>query len=153
MRVASGFLADLWNVVIRNAQYEQAIAQRVDAFRRTWPSGVDAKLLAKRLFETIGHRDEVVVFVSTLFAAGTDEQAETARALDDLLLDRFLAGLPKNDRPATRIFVAKDRNALMRHIGRVIARKDAPTDFVRARLNPIVHELVQMIEFSDLTLV
>lgn len=146
MRVASGFLADLWNVVIRNAQYEQAIAQRVDAFCKAWPLGVDAKLLAKRLFETIGHRDEVVVFVSTLFAAGTDEQAETARALDDLLLDRFLASLPKNDRPATRLVVARDRNMVMRHFGRVIARKDAPTDFGRARLNPIVHELVQIIE-------
>jgi hypothetical protein len=146
MKAASAFLADLWNVVIRNTQYEQAIGQRVDAFLKTWPSGVDATLLANKLFETVGHRDEVVVFISALFAAGTAEQAEVARVLDDLLLDRFLAGLPQNDRPATRYFIASDRNALTQHIGRAIARKDVPTNFVRARLNPIVHELVQIIE-------
>jgi len=71
MNAASAFLADLWNLVIRNTQYEQAIGERVDAFLKTWPSGADAKLLAKKLFETVGHRDEVVVFISALFAAGT----------------------------------------------------------------------------------
>jgi hypothetical protein len=146
MKAASAFSADLWNVVIRNTQYERAIGERVEAFLKTCPSGVDAKLLAKKLFQTVGHRDEVVVFISGLFAAGTAEQAEVARVLDDLLLDRFLAGLPQNDRLATRYFVAKDRNAIMQHIGKAIARKDAPTNFVRARLNPIVHELVQIIE-------
>ena len=50
MRVASGFLADLWNVVIRNAQYEQAIAQRVDAFRRTWPSGSRCEAVSQAAF-------------------------------------------------------------------------------------------------------
>jgi hypothetical protein len=132
--------------VIQNTEYEKSVGARVQSFLESWSSDVDAISLAEKLFDVVGHRDEVIVFVSAIFAAGTAEQIEIARRMDDLLLDRFLAGLPQTDRQATRYIVAKDRNTLIQNIGRTIARKDSPTNFIRAKLNPIIHRLVQIIE-------
>jgi hypothetical protein len=145
-KYANALLADLWSIVIQNTEYEKSVGARVQSFLESWSSDVDAISLAEKLFDVVGHRDEVIVFVSAIFAAGTAEQIEIARRMDDLLLDRFLAGLPQTDRQATRYIVAKDRNTLIQNIGRTIARKDSPTNFIRAKLNPIIHRLVQIIE-------
>jgi hypothetical protein len=148
MKASNALLVDLWNVVVRTTDFEAPISERIDVFLKVWPPGVDTKSLAAKLFETVGHRDEAIVFVSKRFAMGTSEQIEVAQALDDLLLARLIAGLPQNDRPGTHYVFAKDRNALLQHVGRIIARKEPPanTNFVRDRLNPIMHELVQILE-------
>ena len=146
VELANRFLTELRNVVIRNSEYEKSIGDRVDAFIQSWPPGVDTNLLGEKLFQAVGHRDEVVVFISSRFDAGADQQREVALRLDDMLLDKFLSTLPRDGQQATRHFAFNNRNEFLKHIGRTVSRRDAPTNFVRARLNPILHGLVQMIE-------
>lgn len=146
VKSANALLMDLRTIVLQNADFEKQVGEKVRAFLQSWSSEIDTKQLAEKLYETVLQRDGVIVFLSGLFAAGTAKQHKVAHILDDFLLDQFLSGLPKDHRPASRYLVTKDRNALMRHLGSTIARKDSPTNFVRAKLNPIVFELVQIIE-------
>jgi hypothetical protein len=150
MKSANDFLQNLWNVVIlNNSVYEKSVGDAVDSFIRSWPQGIETQVLADNLFRTVGHREEVVIFVSSRFAAGTDEQREVARKLDDLLLDKFMSNLPRDSRKATGCLPLHGRrNEYLQHIGRTIAKMPSPTNtnFVRAELNPILHALVQMVE-------
>lgn len=147
VKSANDFLRDLWNVVIRNSSYETSVSDRVDSFIRSWPRGINTEVLADNLFRAVGHREGVVIVVSSRFDAGTDEQREVARRLDKLLLDKFLANLPRDGRKATGYFpLSGRRNEYLQHIGQTIAQLHSPTNFVRAQLNPILHALVQMIE-------
>jgi hypothetical protein len=143
---ANSFFQELWNVVIRNSAYRDSVAGTVDAFTRSWPQGADTRVLADNMFRIVGHREEVIVFVSSLFAAGTVEQRDVAGKLDDMLLDKFLSNLPSDGRKAAGYLPFRERNEYLLHIGQTIARMPTSTNFVRARLNPILHALVQIIE-------
>ncbi|HKN73407.1 MAG TPA: VPA1262 family N-terminal domain-containing protein [Terriglobales bacterium] len=149
MKSANDFLQDLWNAAILNSAYEKSVGDAVDSFIGSWPQGIDTQVLADNLFRTLGHREEVIIFVSSRFAAGTEEKREVARRLDGMLLDKFLSNLPRDNRKAAGYLPLRGRrNEYLQHIGRTIAKMPPPTNtnFVRAELNPILHALVQMVE-------
>jgi len=144
---ANAFLQDLWNVVIRNAAYRDSVGNTVNAFIASWPHGIDTKAFAEAVFRSVGYREEVIVFVSSLFAPGTAEQRDVADKLDDMLLAKFLSNLPRDDQKGAGYLPMRgDRNDYLRHIGQTIARKPSSTNYVRAELNPVLHALVQLIE-------
>jgi hypothetical protein len=147
VKSANVLLQDLWEVVILNSTYEKSVGDRLDDFIGRWPQGIDTEVLADGLFRTVGYREEVVVFVSLRFAAGSSEQRDVARKLDSKLLDKFLANLPRDGRKAAgHLPVRGGRNEYLRHIGRAINQRPSSTKFVRDKLNPVLHALVQMVE-------
>jgi hypothetical protein len=107
---------------------------------------MDSQTLASKLFDTIGHRPEVVVFISTRLAVGSDEQREVAYALSDILLEQFLASLGRAIADSTGDLPTRNRRHYLQHIGKTVARQTSPTDFVRNKLNPVLHSLVELIE-------
>jgi hypothetical protein len=75
---------------------------------------------------------------------------EIADILDEKLLARFLETLPGLDHKGGWFIPFDTRRAVLEHLGTTVARKQNATNFVRAKLNPKVHELVTMIETQRL---
>jgi Type I restriction modification DNA specificity domain len=147
VKSANSFLHDLWNVVVPNAAYRDSVADTVKAFITGWPQGIDTKVFAETVFRSVGYREEIIVFVSSLFAAGAAEQRDVAGKLDDMLLAKFLSNLPREGHKAAGYLpMRRDRKDYLRHIGRTIAKRPSSTNYVRAELNPVLHALVQLIE-------
>lgn len=148
VKSANVLLRDLFEVVIRNSPgYQKSVGDRLDSFIGSWPQGTDTDMLADGLFRTVGYREEVTVFVSSRLAAGSSEQRDVAHKIDSKLLDAFLGKLPRDGRKATGYLpVRGGRNEYLQHIGRVISQRPSSTKFVRDKLNPVLHALVQMVE-------
>jgi hypothetical protein len=144
----NALLSDIWNIIIRNSEFKVQVGARVDAFLRAWPQGVDMDKLADALFKVVSHRDAIVVFVSDRLRDGG--RAELANLLDDKQLDRFLGLLPDFDHKGGWFVPFGARRIVLENLGRTIARRQNATNFVRARLNPKIHELVTMIETQRL---
>jgi hypothetical protein len=104
--------------------------------------------LAEALFKVISHRDAVVVFISDRFRSGG--RAEIADILDDRLLVRFLEQLPGLDHKGGWLILFNTRRVLLEHLSATIVRKQNSSNFVRAKLNPKVDEIVSMIETQRL---
>jgi hypothetical protein len=151
MAVAEAFLNKLFFAATRNSTDGHEIDETVDEFLAVWPAGMDLKALAEKLMEVVGYREQNVVRISSRLAAGTDEQREVAGKVDELLLQKFLDGLPgaSENTQSSWIHIRK-RDELIRHLGQAIARKTAPTNFVREHLNPVIEELVQAMEFQTI---
>jgi hypothetical protein len=147
LKSVNSLLKDLWDITIQNSSYEKSIGERVTSFNEMWPQGTDTEVMADGLFRTVGYRDEVVVFVSSRFAAGSNEQRDVARRLDSKLLDKFLANLPRGGLEAEGFLQLRGgRNEYFQYIGRVISQRPSPTKVVRDKLNPVLHALVQIVE-------
>jgi hypothetical protein len=147
VKVANALLQDLRAVAVLNSGYVKSVGATLDAFIEAWPQGIDTEVLADGLFRALVYREEVVVFVSSRLAAGSSEQRDVAHKLDSKLLDRFLATLPRNGRKAEgHLPLRGGRNEYLQHIGRAISQRPSPTKFVRDKLNPVLHALVQMVE-------
>lgn len=138
------FLSDIRTVIIRNAEFKAEVGTRVDTFLRTWPRGVDNGKLGEALFKVVSHRDAIVVFVSDRFREGG--RAEIANILDDNLLARFLGRLPNIDHKGGWFVPFDARRVVLEHLGETIVRKENAANFVRAKFNAKVYELVTMIE-------
>ncbi len=68
---------------------------------------------------------------------------------DDLLLDDFVTKLPTDgERPNCSWMYIDSRDELLRRLGKTIVRGNAPTNFVRDRLNPIVDATMRSIELQ-----
>jgi hypothetical protein len=145
---AIAFLGDVRNIVVRNSEFKSQVGARIDAFLAAWPEGVGSDKLAESLFKVVSHRDAVVVFVSDRFRQRG--RPEIADILDDNLLARFLELLPGLDHKGGWFVPFDTRGAVLGHIGATVARKQNATNFVRAKLNPKVYELVTMIETQRL---
>jgi hypothetical protein len=140
----NALLTDLWNIIIRNTDFRPQVGARVKAFLQGWPQDMDENALGEALFKVVSHRDAIVVFVSDGLRAGG--HPEVADLLDDKLLDQFLALLPRQDQKGAWFVPFDARRTVLKNVGRTIARKHNATNFVRAKLNPKVHEYVEMIE-------
>jgi hypothetical protein len=147
VKSANRFLQDLFSIIIQNSDYEKNVGAIVDSFIGNWSQSTDTEVLANNLFRVVGYREEVIIFISSRFAAGTDDQREVACRLDGMLLDQFLVNLPRDNRKASGSLPLRgDRSKYLRHIGKTIANMSSPTNFIRDKLNPILHALVQLIE-------
>jgi hypothetical protein len=142
----NALLGELYTAVLRNSTHGNEITSVVDAFLAKWPEGIDAKLLAEHIFRRAGHRGEAIAWISSRFAMEGADRQDVADKLDAMALDKFLSELPRGGRKAASYPPLRNRNGYLGFIGRVIARKPAPTNFVRDRLNPVVNELVETIE-------
>jgi hypothetical protein len=140
------FLKELQTAIYRNSEDSNEIVSLVDSFLKKWPENVDAKTLADYLFRLAGHRGECIFWIASRFAAGTAGQREVADKLDAMALDKFISELPRDGERAKSYPPFRNRDGYLRYIGRVIAGKPAPTNFVRDRLNPVVNDLVETIE-------
>ncbi|NDU90164.1 MAG: hypothetical protein G3I08_09875 [Ferrovum sp.] len=140
----NAFLSDIWDIIIRNSDFKSQVGARVDAFLRAWPQGIDMDKLAGALFKVVSHRDAIVVFISDRLRDGG--RAELANFLDENLLARFLELLPGFGHKGELFIPFDARRAVLENLGRTITRKYNATNFLRARLNPKIHELVTMIE-------
>jgi hypothetical protein len=138
------FLADVWNVIIRNSEFKPQVGARIDALLCAWPEGIDVEKFADALFKVVKHRDAIVVFVSDyLRSRGKDE---LANMLDDKLLNRVLERLPDAGQQSDWFLPFDVRRSVLENLGKTIARKQNATNFVRAKLNPKVHGFVRLIE-------
>jgi hypothetical protein len=146
--LANAFLGDIRNIVIRNSEFKSQVGARIDSLLAAWPEGVDIDKLAESLFNAVSHRDAVVVFVSDRFRQGA--RPDIADILDEKLVARFLELLPGLDHKGGWFVPFDTRRAVVEHLGTTIARKQKATNFVRAKLNPKVYELVTMIESQRL---
>lgn len=141
---AKDFLSDIFNIIIRNSKYEPEIDARLKAFLGIWPESKDEERLAKELFKVVSHREAIVVFVSQLLRAnGRDKIADY---LDNKLLDRFLEQLPGLHQNGRWFVPSEARQSVLDSLGRTVARKQNASNFVRAKLNSKIHELITMIE-------
>lgn len=140
----NAFLSDVWNIIIRNSDFKPQVGALVDTFLRAWPQGVDMNKLADTLFNVVSHRDAIVVFVSDQLRDGG--RAELANLLDNKLLARFFELLPSFDHKGGWFVPFDARRVILENLGRTIARRQNATNFVRAKLNPRIHELVSVIE-------
>jgi hypothetical protein len=146
---AVAYLEKLRNSALRNSQNRPEMDAIVDAWLADWRSDVDPSVLAENIFRHISYRDHYVARAIMRFSAGSDQQGLVADHLGDKLLDRFIEGLTKGDRIPTQNWqYLEGREDLITALARVIVRRNAPTNFVRDRLNPIMHSLVQEIEFQ-----
>jgi hypothetical protein len=145
---ANAFLTDIWNIIVRNAEFKSQVGAHLDALLHTWPAGVDTDKLAESLFRVVSHRDAIVVFVSDRLREGG--RAELANILDDKLLARFLDLLPQSDHKGGWFVPFDVRCVVLENLGRTIARKKDPTNFIRGKINPRVHKYVTMIETQRL---
>ncbi|CAB3806541.1 VPA1262 family N-terminal domain-containing protein [Pararobbsia alpina] len=141
---ANAFLTDVWNVIIRNSDFKPQVGARINAFLCDWRKDIDTEKFADALFKVVKHRDAIVVFVSDhLRSRGMDE---LANMLDDRLLNHVLELLPKPGQPSGWFLPFDVRRSVLENLGKTIARKQNATNFVRAKLNPKVHEFVKLIE-------
>lgn len=145
---ANSFLSDIWNIITRNSEFKPQVGARLDVFLRTWPQAVDNAKLAESLFKVVSHRDAIVVFVSDRLRDGG--RAEIADILDDKLLTKVLGLLPGSDHNGEWFVPFDARRVVLQHLGATIARKQNATNFVRAKLNPKVYELITNIETQRL---
>ncbi|WP_316235315.1 MULTISPECIES: VPA1262 family N-terminal domain-containing protein [unclassified Bradyrhizobium] len=140
------FLDELKQVVFNSTTEEAPAAGPVSRLLASWDSETDAVAPANKVFEIVVHRQNVAVYVSSTFAAGTAEQARLSQRLDELLLDAFLAEPPPAGFAQPGHLPFNNRHAYLEHIAGTIARAPSPTDFVRGRLNPIVGFIVDRLE-------
>jgi len=145
---ANAFLGDVRNIVFRNSEFKSLVSVRIDSFLAAWPEGVDVDKLAEALFDAVSHRNAVVVFLSDrLRKSGRPEVADI---LDDKLLARFLELLPGLEYKGGWSVPFDTRRPVLGHLGAIISSKQNATNFVRAKVNPKVYELVTMIETQRL---
>jgi hypothetical protein len=149
MANAEEFLTKLLHATTRNSADGREIDETVDAFLAAWPSGMDLAAFAEKLVQVIGYREQNVVRISSRLAGGTEEQRDVATRIDGLLLDHFLDGLPRgpNNAQCSWAYI-NDRERLLKHLGQTINRKSSPTNFVLDRLNPVIEEYMQAMEFQ-----
>jgi hypothetical protein len=141
---AKDFLSDIFNIIIRNSTYKPQVDARLNAFLSVWPKSKDEERLAEELFKVVSHRDAIVVFVSErLRANGRDKIADH---LDNELLDRFLEQLPGLHQKGRWFVPSEARQSVLASLGRTVARKQNASNFIRAKLNSKIHELITMIE-------
>ena len=146
---AESFLKKLQTVAYRNTGNHDEMDATVDQCLVEWPTGVDTTVLANNVFQVLSYRARFVARVAARFLSGSDEQQAVGARLEDLLLDQFFGELTKGDRThgLTWQFLA-GRDELIAFLGRAISRLSAPTNFVRDRINPLVHSLIQTLEFQ-----
>ena len=77
-------------------------------------------------------------------------RAELANMLDDKLLDQFLETLPGTDEKRQWFVLFDARRGVLENVAATIARKENPTNFVRAKFNPKVHAFVARVETQRL---
>ena len=147
---AVAFLDKLSKVMLRNSQNRWLeIDAIVDEWLRDWHSDVDPAVLAECIFRYIGYRDHYVARAATRFSAGNEQQSLVAGCLFDKLLDRYIGLLAEGGRTIDQSWqYLEGRDDLAVALAKAICRRDKPTYFVRDRINPIMHSLVQQIEFQ-----
>ncbi|SDT08201.1 VPA1262 family N-terminal domain-containing protein [Bradyrhizobium canariense] len=143
---ANLFLEELKQVVFNGSTDEIRGAGPVNRLLASWDSQTDALALADKVFEIVVHRQNVAVHISSMFAAGTADQARVSQRLDELLLNAFITALPPGGGAQPGHLPFDNRHAYLEHIARTIALAPSPTDFVRSRLNPIVAFIVGRLE-------
>lgn len=143
-RSVKDFLSDIFNIIIRNSTYKPQVGARLNTFLSVWPKSKDEERLAEELFKVVSHRDAIVVFVSEqLRDHGRDKIADY---LDNKFLDRFLEQLPSLHQKSRWFVPSEARQSVLVCLGRTIARKQNASNFIRAKLNSKIHELITMIE-------
>jgi hypothetical protein len=139
----------LWRALGGVPNHREAVIETIDAFMVSWPAGMDIPASAGALFQQFGHRPEVVGWLSSRLEAGTAEQQELAAYLDRELLRQFIGKLPPNQPSASGYLQPQtDRDGYFQRLALTIMRGDNPTNYVRDRLNPAMHTLVQTIELQ-----
>jgi hypothetical protein len=146
MIAANRFLEDLKQAIFNGSTDETRVAAPVNRLLASWDPDTDALALAEKTFAIVIHRQNVAVFVSSMFAAGTADQVRVSQRLDKLLLDNFLAALSREDGPQPSHLPFDNRLAYLENLARTIARLPSPTDFVRSRLNPVLGSIVDRLE-------
>lgn len=143
------FLERLLHAATRNSKDGREIDETVDEFLTNGPADADPGVLATNIFRFLGYREQNIVRISSRFAAGAPHQAAVASKIDDLLLDDFFKKLPSGAQKPNCSWVFIDgRDELLRHLGKIIARRKAPTNFVRDYLNPILDTMIRSIELQ-----
>ncbi|CAB3682052.1 hypothetical protein R8871_02567 [Paraburkholderia graminis C4D1M] len=147
---ANTLLSNIRTVIYRNSEFKPQVGSLIDKFLAVWREDIDDRRLADALFKVVTHRDAIVVFVSDhLRYRGCDE---IASLLDGMFLDHILDALPDTPQSNGWWLPHDARRAVLGNLGRTIARKPKPTNFVRDRINPKVQRYVASIEtqrFSD----
>jgi hypothetical protein len=145
---ATGYLEKLRNAALRNNNNRPEMEAIVDAWAADWRPDADAVVIGDNVFRFIGYRDQYVAYVAMRFVKGSGAPRVVAERLEEKLLNEFVAKAWSET--ATHGYgwqFGQDRDDLVRVLGAAISRRDAPTNFVRDRLNPVMHSLVQEIEF------
>ena len=145
---AVAFLEKLRKAALRNNNNRAEMGAAVDASLADWRSDVDPPVLAENIFRQIGYRDHYIARVAMRFSMGSAQQVLVANHLEDELLDRFFKGLGGDLTNGLSWQHLEGRDDLVAALARAICRRNAPTNFVRDRLNPTMHSLVQEIEFQ-----
>jgi hypothetical protein len=142
------FLEKLRNSALRNSKNRAEMDAIVDAWIADWRPDADTAVLAENIFRFISYRDHYVAWVAMRFATSEAQQRLVAEHLEAKLLNGFVDTLSKNDLTHGHTWQhVEGRNDLVAALARAISKNNAPTNFVRDRLNPVMHSLVQEIEF------
>jgi hypothetical protein len=139
----------LWRALSGMPRHREAVIAAIDAFIANWPTGIDIAASGGALFAQFGHRPEVIGWLSSRLENRTAEQEEMASYLDGELLRQFIGKLPPNELGASGYLQPlTDRDAYFQRLALAIIRENSPTDYVRDKLNPAMHALVQRIELQ-----
>jgi hypothetical protein len=146
---AIAFLERLRNAAYRNSNNRADMDAIVDGCLADWPSGVEPAPLAENIFRQIGFRDHYISRVAMRFATGNAQQRRVAERLEDMHLSRFTGELVQDAHENGYSWqYVEGRDDLVVSLGKAVCRRNAPTNFVRDRFNPVMHSLVQEIEFQ-----
>jgi hypothetical protein len=139
----------LWRALGGMPGHREAVIAAIDAFIANWPTGIDITASGGALFAQFGHRPEVIGWLSSRLENRTAEQQELASYLDGELLRQFIGKLPPNELGASGYLQPQtDRDPYFQRLALAIIREINPTNYVRDKLNPAMHALVQTIELQ-----
>jgi hypothetical protein len=146
---ANAFLERLRNAAYQNGHNRACMDVIVDGCLADWPADVEPIPLAENIFRQIGYRDHYISRVAMRFATGNVQQRRVADRLEDMHLSRFTEELVQDARTNGYSWQhVEGRDDLVVSIGKAVCRRNAPTNFVRDRFNPVMHSLVQEVEFQ-----
>jgi hypothetical protein len=145
---ATNYLEKLRNSALRNSNNRAEMEAIVDAWVADWRPDADAAVIGDNVYRFIGYREQYVAHVAMRFARGSGTPRLVAERLEAKLLSEFVETLSGEGRTHGYGWqFGQGRDELACALGAAISRRDAPTNFVRDRLNPVMHSLVKEIEF------
>jgi hypothetical protein len=114
-----------------------------------WPKDIDVSRSADTVFESLGHRPEVVVWIAACLEHGSTEQLQMALHLDRQLLRQFVVNLQLGGTgPSGYLKPLMARDEYFSRLAMILCREGHPTNYVRAKLNPALFAFVQTIEMQ-----
>lgn len=145
---AERFLEGLKQAFFQSSADVTRVEAPLKAFLATWDSHTDASALAVAIFAILGHHQNVAVYISSLIAAGTPDQAIVGQHLDELLLKNFFELIPRDGSKRMGYLPVNDRGAYFENLAQTICRMPSPTDYARKHFNGVIASIAHRLEFQ-----